>query len=101
LRPDHEQAEFTVVEPNTGETLMTVPYREMQDSFEAVQQEGTVGPAMFVAYSADGRVWSEQSIHGATGMTGWVNALAVGDDFAVMVIDGLDDATNVWRGAVP
>ncbi|NNC91002.1 MAG: hypothetical protein HKN80_00780 [Acidimicrobiia bacterium] len=96
---DHERAEFTVVEPETGETLMTVPYREMQNSFKAAEQEGAGGPAMFVAYSADGRVWSEQSIHEATGTIGWINQLAVGDDFAVLVIEGLDDSTSVWRTA--
>jgi hypothetical protein len=98
---DHERQMFTVIDPDGGETLMTVTYQEMEDAYEAAQHWTEVGPATFVVYSAYGEVWSEQTIVEITGVTGWPSQLAVGDDLAVMVVDGFDDRTSLWRGTAP
>lgn len=97
---DNENGLFTVANPDTGETLMTVPYRDMQDAFEA-GQPGGFGPNMFVSYSSDGQTWSEEWITELTGTTGWVQEVAVGADFVVMVVSGLDHGTSIWRGTLP
>lgn len=95
---DHQQQMFTILDPDTGETIMTVTYREMEDAFEAAQHRPEVGPATFVAYSADGKVWSEQAILEITGLTAWPDLVAVGDNLAVMTIYRLDNGRSLWRG---
>jgi len=98
---DHERQVFTVVDPDSGETLMTVTYREMEDAFEDAEERTEVDPASFVAYSADREVWSEQAILEIAGVIGWSSLLTVGDDFAVMIIDRFDGGTSLWRGTAP
>ncbi len=98
---DHEQQTFTVVDPNSGETLMTVTYREMEAAFQAVQDPPDPDPNTFVAYSADGKAWSEQAILEITGVTAWPDLVAVGDDFAVMVVGAFDHGASLWRGTAP
>jgi hypothetical protein len=98
---DHERQMLTVVDPDSGETIMAVTYRELEDAYEAAQQRTDVGRGAFVAYSADREVWSEQAILEVTGEAGWANLLAVGDDFAVMVVGGFDNGASLWRGTAP
>ena len=98
LVADHERQVFTVVDLDSGETIMTITDREMEDAYEAAEDRPEVGPASFVAYSADGKVWSEQAILGRDGVIGWPSLLTVGNDFAVMIIDRFDGGTSLWRG---
>ncbi len=97
ITADHDRAVFTVVDPESGDLLMTVTYREMQDAFERAQEPAGLGPDSFVAYSADGRVWSEQPIAELAGAPGSIGSVAVGDDFAVMVVSELDGPASLWR----
>jgi len=97
IAADHDRAVFTVVDPESGGSLMTVTYREMQDAFELAQGPAGLGPDMFAAYSADGRVWSEQPVSELAGVPGWIGPVAVGDDFAVMVVSELDGPSSLWR----
>jgi hypothetical protein len=97
IRADNVRAVFTVADPSTGATLMTVSYREMQEAFDVAQDRAGVGPDVFVVYSADGRVWSEQPIREVAGIAGWVGPLAVGDDFAVVVVSEFDGPVSLWR----
>jgi hypothetical protein len=97
---DHQRQTFTVVHPDTGETIMTVTYREMQDAYETAEDRTWTDPVTFVAYSPDGRVWSRQTIGELTGMIAEPNQVAVGDHFAVMIIDG-PERTSLWRGIAP
>jgi hypothetical protein len=97
IAADHDRGIFTVVDPEGGDPLMTVTYREMQDAYELAQGPGGLGPDMFVAHSTDGRVWSEQSISELAGVAGWVGPVAIGDDFAVMVVSELDGPASLWR----
>ncbi|MDH5616677.1 MAG: hypothetical protein OEY62_09090, partial [Acidimicrobiia bacterium] len=83
--------------PDSGNLLMTVTYREMQDAYELAQGPAGLGPEMFVTYSADGRVWSEQPMAELAGVASWIGSVAVGDDFAVMVVSELDGPASLWR----
>lgn len=94
---DHERAVFAVLDPEGGDPLMTITYREMQDAFEEAQGPEGIGPEMFVTYSADGRLWSEQPIAELAGVAGWIGPVAVADDFAVMVVGTMDGSASVWR----
>jgi hypothetical protein len=76
---------------------MTVTYREMQDAYELAQGPAGLGPDMFVAFSADGRVWSEQPIPELAGVRGWIGPVAVGDDHAVIVVNAPDGSSSLWR----
>ncbi len=76
---------------------MEVTYREMQDAYELAQGPANLGPDSFVAYSEDGQTWSEQSIAELLGRPGWVGHMAVGDDFAVMMVSELDGPASLWR----
>ena len=97
IAADHDRAVFTVVDPDSGDLLMTVTYREMQDAYELAQGPAGLGPEMFVTYSADGRVWSEQPMAELAGVASWIGSVAVGDDFAVMVVSELDGPASLWR----
>jgi hypothetical protein len=97
---DRQRQMFTVVHPDTREALMTVTYREMQNAFETADYRTWTDPATFVAYSPDGRVWSHQTIGELTGMIAEPSLVAVGDNFAAMIIDGSNGA-SLWRGTAP
>ena len=62
ITADHERGVFTVSDPDSGDALMTITYREMQDAFELAQGPAGRGPDTLVAYSEDGQAWSEQSL---------------------------------------
>jgi hypothetical protein len=94
---DHDRAVFTVADPEGGEPLMTVTYREMQDAYDRAKEPAGLGPDTFVAYSPDGRVWSEQPIWELVGGPGWISSVVVGDDFAAMVVGERDGPTSLWR----
>jgi hypothetical protein len=98
IAADNDRGVFTVTDPESGDPLMTISYREMQDAFDAAQGPGGLGPNMFVAYSADGGSWSEASIAELVGAPGWVGPVAVGDDFALMMAGGMDGPSSLWRG---
>ena len=98
ITADNDRGVFTVTNPESGDPLMTISYREMQDAFESAQAPGSLGPNMFVAYSADGGSWSEASIVDLVGAPGWIGPVAVGDDFAVMMAGGVDGPSSLWRG---
>jgi hypothetical protein len=97
ITADHDRGAFTVADPDDGEVLMTITYREMQDAFEQARRAADIGPDAFVSYSADGSVWSEQSIAALSGWPGWVGPIAVADDHATLVISELDGPSSIWR----
>jgi hypothetical protein len=100
ISADHDVGVFTVVDPDSGDRLMTISYREMQDAFERAQVPAGYGPDTFVVYSADGRTWSEQSISELTGEAGWITSVAVSDDFAEIVVNEMDGPASLWRATM-
>ena len=71
--------------------------RDVEELQLEVQDPAGLGPDMFIAYSADGSAWSEQSTAGLVGSPSWVSPMAVGDDYAVMMISELDGPSSLWR----
>ncbi len=84
---------LTIVDPETGETIVAVPQQLVTAAFAAAFDEidappepEFVTPLMALWYSADGADWTRWTFEEALGTDGYPLAAAVGDDRLVLAI---------------
>ena len=86
MRQDDEG--FTLLDPETGEDLMSITYQEMETAYRSQYVEQEVlyeQPVMAVWYSQDGTAWSRQDMRDAFGDSGYMSGLVSGTDRVVVV----------------